>query len=96
MSLLDNSLTDRVNPVPPAGAASSTLAPPVDGFFSGAKYRGAFEPGAEPWTTGWTLAAQLGTDVSAVAGCQGDLNRDGVVNSADFSLFVNAFNGTCY
>jgi hypothetical protein len=72
------------------------LTPPVDGFFSGAKYRGAFEPGAEPWTSGWTLASQLGTDISAAAGCPGDLNRDGVINATDFSLFVGAFGGNCF
>ncbi len=94
----NNVLTDRVNPVPAAGAgaAQTTLTPPIDGFFSGAKYRGAFEPGAEPWITGWTLASQIGLDVSAVAGCTGDLNKDGLVNSGDFSLFLNAFNNTCY
>ena len=96
MSLVNNTLTDRVNPVPGAGTATTTMSPPVDGFFTGAKYRGAFQPGAEPWTTGWTLAAQLGTDVSAAAGCPGDLNRDGIINAADFSLFVGAFGGNCF
>ncbi|MCB9169608.1 MAG: hypothetical protein H6594_04560 [Flavobacteriales bacterium] len=91
-----NVLTDRVNPVPPAGTATTTLTPPVDGFFCGAKYRGAFEPGAKPWTQNWTLAAQLGTDVSAVAGCTGDLNGDGQVNVNDYGLFINAFGNTCY
>lgn len=94
--LSSNTVTDRVNPVPAAGTASSTLAPPVDGFFTGAKYRGAFEPGQAPWTQGWTLATQLGTDISAVAGCTGDLNRDGVVNSIDFGVFVNAYGDNCY
>lgn len=91
-----NVLTDRVNPVPPAGTASSTLAPPVDGFFTGAKYRGAFQPGAAPWTTGWTLASQIGLDVSAAAGCTGDINRDGIINIADFNLLGANFGGTCY
>jgi len=91
-----NVLTDRVNPVPPAGTASSTLAAPVDGFFTGAKYRGAFQPGAEPWTSGWTLASQIGLDVAASAGCVGDLNRDGIVGIADFSAFSAAFGGTCF
>ncbi|HQW86178.1 MAG TPA: hypothetical protein PLH93_03280, partial [Flavobacteriales bacterium] len=88
----------RVNPVPAAGAvaAQTTLTPPVDGFFTGAKYRGAFQPGATPWTEGWTLAAQIGLDVAASAGCTGDLNRDGLVNTTDFGLFVNAFGTTCY
>ena len=91
-----NVITDRVNPVPAAGTATSTLNPPNDGFFSGGKYRGAFEPGKKPWTQGWTLAADLGLDVAAVAGCAGDINSDGLINSTDFGLFVGAFNGTCY
>jgi hypothetical protein len=95
MTQPNNVLTDRVNPVPAAGTATTTLTPPVDGFFSGAKYRGAFQPGALPWTQNWTLAAQIGLDVAATAGCTGDLNKDGVINTADFGLFVNAFNGNC-
>jgi hypothetical protein len=92
----NNVLTDRVNPVPAAGTATTTISAPVDGFFTGARYRGAFEPGVAPWTTGWTLASQIGSDVSATAGCAGDLNRDGLVNSVDFGQFVNAFGSTCY
>jgi hypothetical protein len=92
----NNVLTDRVNPVPAAGTATTTLSAPVDGFFTGARFRGAFEPGVAPWTTGWTLASQIGSDVSATAGCAGDLNRDGLVNSVDFGQFVNAFGSTCY
>ena len=91
-----NALTDRVNPVPAAGTATTTLTPPVDGFFTGAKYRGAFQPGAEPWTTGWTLAAQIGLDVSAAAGCTGDINRDGVINITDFNLLGANFGGSCF
>jgi hypothetical protein len=92
-----NVLTDRVNPVPQAGTATTTLnAPATDGFFSNALYRGAFEPGASAWTQGWTLAAQLGLDVSSVAGCTGDLDKDGDVDSNDFGQFVNSFGGTCY
>jgi len=91
-----NVLSDRVNPVPPAGTASTTLTPPVDGFFTGAKYRGAFQPGAEPWHAGWTLAGQIGLDVSAAAGCVGDLNNDGLINSQDFNLLGINFGGTCY
>lgn len=93
--LTSNTVTDKVNPVPAAGTATSTLAPPVDGFFSGAKYRGAFEPGATPWTANWTLASQIGSDLSAIAGCPGDLNRDGQVNTTDFGLFANAFGTPC-
>ncbi|MGV3638487.1 MAG: hypothetical protein ACO1NQ_12675 [Flavobacteriales bacterium] len=91
-----NVLTDRVNPVPAAGTATTTLTPPVDGFFTGAKYRGAFQPGAEPWTTGWTLAGQIGLDVSAAAGCTGDINRDGIINITDFNLLGANFGGNCF
>ncbi len=96
--LASNTVTNRVNPVPVAGApaAATTVKPPTDGFFSGAQYRGAFEPGAEPWTPSYSVAATIGSDISSVAGCTGDLNRDGLVNAADFGLFVNAFNTTCY
>ena len=92
-----NTVTDRVNPVPAAGSATSTLKPSAsEPFLTAVQFRGAFEPGKEPWTQNWTLAADIGSDVSAVAGCAGDLNRDGVINSTDFGLFVGAFNGTCY
>ncbi|MBL7950571.1 MAG: hypothetical protein JNM62_02525 [Flavobacteriales bacterium] len=91
-----NVLTDRINPVPAAGTATSTIAPPVDGFFTGAKYRGAFQPGAAPWTTGWTLAGQIGLDVSAAAGCAGDINRDGIINITDFNLLSANFGGNCF
>ncbi len=93
-----NVITDRVNPVPAAGApaAQTSITPPIDGFFTGAKYRGAFIPGAEPWTTGWTLASQIGVDVAASARCPGDINGDGLINSTDFSLFVNLFGTNCF
>jgi hypothetical protein len=91
-----NVLTDRVNPVPSAANASTTISAPVDGFFTGARYRGAFAPGVQPWISGWTLAAQIGLDAAAVAGCTGDLNNDGLINAGDFTLFVNAFGGNCF
>jgi hypothetical protein len=96
--LTSNTVTDRVNPVPAAGApaAQTTLTPPVDDFFTGAKYRGAFEPGKKPWTAGWTVFSQVKADVSAVAGCLGDLNNDGLVNATDFALLSGAFGSTCY
>lgn len=97
MTQPNNVVTDRVNPVPAAGTATTTLTPPVDGFFSGAKYRGAFEPGKkQSWLQGWTLAASLGTDVSAASGCVGDLDNDGDIDSFDFGLFTNAFGGNCF
>jgi hypothetical protein len=91
-------VSDRVNPVPAAGAsaAQSTITAPIDDFFTGVKYRGAFEPGAEPWTKGWTHMSQIKADLSTLAGCVGDLNKDGIINASDFTLFVGAFGGTCF
>ncbi len=96
--LTSNTVTDRVNPVPAAGAtaAQSTITAPIDDFFTAVKYRGAFEPGAEPWTKGWTAVANIKGDVSTVAGCVGDLNKDGLINSLDFTLFSSAFGGNCF
>ena len=97
MTQPNNVVTDRVNPVPAAGTATTTIAAPLDGFFSGAKYRGAFEPGKkQSWLANWTLADVLGTDVSAAAGCVGDLDNDGDIDSIDFGLFSNAFGGNCF
>lgn len=87
---------NRVNPVPAAGTATTTIVPPVDGFFTGAKYRGAFEPGAPSWVPSYAVATDLGTDLSAVVGCTGDLDRDGDIDSIDFGVFVNAYGDTCY
>ncbi len=96
--LTSNTVTDRVNPVPAAGAAAaqSTITAPIDDFFTAVKYRGAFEPGAEPWTKGWTLVQTIKADLSTVAGCVGDLNKDGSINSSDFTLFSGAFGTNCY
>lgn len=95
--LTSNTVTDRVNPVPAAGTATTNLKPAItETYLTAVQYRGAFEPGKEPWTKGWTLIEQIKGDLSTVAGCVGDLNKDGVINSADFTLFSGAFGTTCF
>lgn len=96
LPLTSNTVTDRVNPIPAYGAvaAQTTLLPPADGFFTAAKYRGAFEPGAASWLPRYSVARKIGSD-KAVYTCVGDLNGDGLVNSADFSTFVGRFGGNC-
>jgi len=42
------------------------------------------------------LAAQIGLDVSAAAGCTGDINRDGIINITDFNLLGANFGGSCF
>ena len=92
--LTSNNVTGRVNPVPAAGQAASTLSPPNDGFFAPVKYRGAFEPGAASWVPRYAVSKQIGTDKSTFS-CQGDLNGDFVINATDFSTFVGRFGNSC-
>lgn len=89
-----NTVTGRVNPIPAFGQATTTLSPPVDGFFTNAKYRGAFEPGAPSWLPRYTVARAIGSDRSVFT-CVGDLNGDGLVNSTDFTTFAGRFGSNC-
>ena len=91
---LTNTVTDGYDPVPDAGTVTSSALPPVDNFFDRVNYKGAFKPGATPWTEGWTLAAVLETDNSIVS-CPEDINGDGVVDVNDFLDLNSAFGDTC-
>lgn len=88
-----NTTTGALNPVPVVDVTSPEV-PPVDGFFSGVNYKGAFKPGAQPWTAGWTVSQLIGIDNSIVA-CPEDINGNGVVNVDDFLQLLGAFNTTC-
>lgn len=92
--LTSNTVTNRVNPIPAFGQASSTLSPPADGFFTNARYRGAFEPGAESWLPRYSVATRIGSD-KGVYNCVGDLNGDFQVNTTDFSIFSGRFGNNC-
>jgi hypothetical protein len=92
--LTSNTVTNRVNPVPAFGQAATTLSPPADGFFTNAKYRGAFEPGAESWLPRYAVASRIGSD-KGVFTCVGDLNGDFIVNATDFSIFAGRFGNNC-
>lgn len=88
-----NAVSGALNPIPQIDVTSPET-PPVDDFFSGANYKGAFKPGATPWTSGWTLGQVLGVDNSIVA-CPEDINSDGNVNVDDFLQLLGAFNTSC-
>ena len=88
-----NVVSDAVNPVPTSGVTTTSL-PPVDDFFCGANYKGAFAPGATAWTQGWTLAALQGADGSAVD-CPTDINGDGTTDILDFLDLNSNFNQSC-
>jgi hypothetical protein len=89
-----NAVTDAYNPVPDAGTAQSSIAAPNDGFFDPVTFRGAFKPGAEPWTAGYTLGALLETDNSLIA-CPEDINNDGTIDVLDFLDLNSAFGTDC-
>jgi hypothetical protein len=90
-------ITNSINPVPNAGDSyiATTYAPwETDEFFDYAPYKGAFEPGVEPWTTGWTAGAYWKADLAASA-CPNDITKDNQVNSSDLIEVLNSFNTTC-
>ncbi|MEO8069698.1 MAG: hypothetical protein ABI599_18520 [Flavobacteriales bacterium] len=89
-----SAVTGAYNPVPAAGAATTTLAPPTDGFFTYANYRGAFAPGQTPWTAGWSLANQLDLDNSLIS-CPADITGNGFIDINDFLDLNSVFNTSC-
>ena len=88
-----NAIVGALNPVPTVDVTSPEV-PPVDGFFTGVNYKGAFKPGATPWTSGWTLSQLLGVD-NSIVDCPEDINSDGNVNVDDFLQLLGAFNTSC-
>ncbi len=82
-----------LDPRPANDALSSVGFAPNDGFFSGAKYRGAFTPGIL-WTTGWTASEAFGftpaepwTDLGkSLAGTNGAPELSGIGTLAAGSL----------
>jgi hypothetical protein len=89
-----NAVTDAYNPVPALGQATSSISAPNDGFFDPVQFRGAFKPGAEPWTAGWTLGALLESDNSLIS-CPEDINGDGTIDVQDFLDLNSAFGTDC-
>ncbi len=80
------------NPVLTTTGCSTT--PPVDGFYSVANYRGAFNTNGQTWLSPWAysvVAASVGGSVS----CPTDLNNDGLTNNVDFLQLLGQFNQSC-
>jgi len=96
INTVTNAVTDQYDATPNP-ALATTCTPPADGFFDPAPYRGAFGPG-DNWMAGWTYAAfkeMTAILESCAAGCPEDINRDGVINNADFLDLLGKFNSVC-
>jgi hypothetical protein len=89
----NNVVSGALNPIPTMDVTSPET-PPIDGFFEPVNFKGAFKPGATPWTSGWTLNQLLGVDNSIVS-CPTDIDTDGDTDVDDFLILIGAFNTTC-
>jgi hypothetical protein len=90
-------LTGKLDQVPDNAAengVATTCPKPIDDFFEYAPYRGAFQPGVDPWTKGWTYYSSIKTGVEDIA-CPTDLNGDGLTNSSDILITVGQFGRSC-
>lgn len=93
MNVSNNSVTEVHDLVPEPAVATSTL-PPVDGFFSPADYRGAFEAGKKPWLSFYSVNALLGL-AENLNECATDITGDGITNASDFLELLGAFGQRC-
>ncbi len=94
MNTTTNAVTDTYDAVPNPALATTCTVAPVDGFFTTANYRGAFETGKKSWLSGYTMNALFDVENGLVA-CPTDINGDGVTNNVDFLQLVGAFNQSC-
>lgn len=93
---LENMTTGYVNPVPAEGSVVTNYKIAMNGFHVPTNYRGAFDPCAEPWTKGWTLASKLGFDASVKACTPADLTNDGTVDVNDFLSLMSQYGVSCF
>jgi hypothetical protein len=67
---------------------TTSMAPPVDGFFSPANYRGAFDANDNtPWLSEWCQNAV----VSVLENNPTDIDGNGITNIDDFLIFAGRF-----
>ncbi len=90
-----NVISHQVDAVPnPALSVTGCPTPPVDGFYSPAPYRGAFDPAGKNWLSQWAYASILAVTPGLQA-CPTDINGDGVTNNVDFLQLLGKFNQSC-
>lgn len=90
-----NSVSTQFDAIPnPALSTTGCPVAPVDGFFSVAPYRGAFESSGQNWLSDWAYA-QLLSVTAGLQPCPTDINGDGVTNNVDFLQLLGRFNQSC-
>ena len=85
------SVTDHVGPVP---ANDVTVAPgnlPTDPWFDAAAYKGAFEPGAQNWLTGWSFLDERGFIADSFIAIQGCTDP----TACNFDATATTDDGSC-
>jgi hypothetical protein len=89
-----NTITDKYDAVPNVNIASGGCSTPVDGFFTPAPYRGAFEGGKKSWLADWSYL-NLVPATQGLAPCPTDCNQDGKTDNLDFLQLLGQFNQNC-
>ncbi len=93
MTYATNVVTDKYDAVPEPLVAT-TCSSPVDGFFTPAAFRGAFEAGKKSWLSDWAILNIINA-TSGIVPCPTDVNSDGTTNNADFLQLLGEFNQSC-
>ncbi|CAN5448971.1 hypothetical protein BH11BAC1_BH11BAC1_03490 [soil metagenome] len=91
-----NTVSHKVDaiPNPVLTTTGCSTNPPVDGFYSAANYRGAFDVSGQTWLSPWAYSV-VASAVGGTAACPTDLNSDGVTNNVDFLQLLGQFNQSC-
>ena len=94
MNVSTNAVTDVVDMIPTVNPATTCTAAPIDGFFTPAPYRGAFEAGKKSWLSNYSLNALIDLENGLVP-CATDANGDGTTNVTDLNLLLGQFGIGC-
>jgi hypothetical protein len=90
-----NLVSDQYDAIPnPALSTAGCPTAPVDGFYTPAAYRGAFDPNGKSWLSDWAYAALLAI-TPGLTPCPTDINGDGVTNQIDFLQLLGQYNQNC-
>ena len=90
-----NVISHQIDAVPnPALSTTGCPTVPVDGFYTTANYRGAFDANGQSWLSPWAYSVVLGS-LSGLQPCPTDLNSDGLTNNIDFLQLLGKFNQSC-